>query len=91
VGWPQAVEDLTLAVEAGRFTVSSPTLALVAAAGCLVTFLAVRLDDPASLSDAHADELTASLLVMLGMDRRAARALAHRPLPSGATAACSAS
>jgi AcrR family transcriptional regulator len=81
---PEALRDLGRAIDAGRFTVSSPTLGLVGAAGSLITFLHVRLTQPGALSDADADELTEQLLVGFGMNRRSARALAHRPLPGAA-------
>lgn len=79
---PQARRDIERATAAGRFTVTSPQLALSCAAGCLFSFLHLRLQEPALASEADGDELTEMLLTMYGMAPAEAHELAHRALPS---------
>lgn len=79
---PRALRDIEAGIAAGRFHVDNPTVALVTTAGCLFAFVNVRLAAPDTLDDDDADELAEQLLRMLGMTPRAARAVAHRPLPT---------
>lgn len=80
---PRAMRDIERGVEAGRFApVSTPYLAFVATAGCVLAFLQERLARPDRLGDAEADDLAESLLRMLGMTASTARSVAHRPLPA---------
>ena len=78
---PRALRDVERAVKAGRFTVSTPFLAVVSTSGCLMAYLHVRLHAPHLIGHDAADELAEQILRMLGMDPRSAQAVAHRPLP----------
>ena len=79
---PQALNDLRRAAAQGRFKIDNPHLALVSTAGCLLAYLQVRHRQPDALTDQDADTMTEQLLVMFGMPRRSAHAIAHRPLPA---------
>lgn len=77
---PRALRDIERGVEAGRFSVVDPQLALLGVAGCLFAYLEQRLTAPERLP-ASPDGLTEQVLRMLGMPARSANAVAHRPLP----------
>jgi len=78
---PRALRDIERAVAAGRFTVTTPFLAVVSTTGCLMAHLHVRLHAPHLVGPEADEELAESLLRMLGMDPADAREIAHRPLP----------
>lgn len=81
---PQALRDIMAGLRAGRFTASSPGVALAVVAGSVLAFVQIRLspDSPAGgLVDADADELAALLLTTLGLSAADAHEVAHRPLP----------
>ena len=78
---PRALRDIELAIAAGRFTVASPYVALVATAGSVLGFLQIRLTHPALLVDEDADELAETLLRSFGVPARSARVASRRPLP----------
>jgi hypothetical protein len=78
---PRALRDIQRAVEAGRFRVDNPYVALAAAAGSLIGLLHLWLADPSLVDDAACDELAEQLLRMFGMSAKTAHAVAHRPLP----------
>jgi hypothetical protein len=65
---PRALRDVERAVEAGRFRVTTPFLAVVTTTGCLLAYLQVRLHAPRLIGHATADELAEQALRMLGMD-----------------------
>lgn len=79
---PMALQDIDTAMAAGRFHGGHATLGLVATTGCLLAYLQLRLTRPQLLTQADADDLTAQLLVMLGMGTEEALRIAHRPLPA---------
>jgi hypothetical protein len=79
---PRALRDIQRAAEAGRFHITNPHVALAAAAGSLLGLLHIWLLKPESVDDAACDELAEQLLRMFGMTRKAAYAVAHRPLPA---------
>ena len=83
---PRALRDVQRAVEAGRFAVTTPFLAVVSTTGCLMAYLQVRLNSPDLMGHDTADELAEQILRMLGMDADAAREVAHRPLPEAIAA-----
>ena len=66
--------------------VANPYVALASTAGSLLAYLHLRLERPDVVSAQDADELAEQVLRMLGMARRSAHAIAHRPLPGPATA-----
>ena len=77
----RALRDLRRGIDDGRFTIADPRMGLLSTAGCVLAFLQIALDRPDEFHDSDADELAEMLLRMLGMSTRAARAVAHRPLP----------
>ncbi|MEV1000151.1 TetR/AcrR family transcriptional regulator [Nonomuraea sp. NPDC050202] len=80
---PRALRDIRKGIEAGRFHVANPIVALAGAGGSLLGFLQLRLSQPGLVDEDACDELAEQVLRMFGMDREAARAVAHRPLPGG--------
>jgi AcrR family transcriptional regulator len=83
---PRALRDVEQAIEAGRFAVTTPFLAVISTAGCLLAYLQVRLNVPHLIDHETGDELAEQILRMLGMDASEAREVAHRPLPQAITA-----
>jgi AcrR family transcriptional regulator len=77
---PQALRDLRRAIEAGRLDYPRPRLALVIAAGSVLSYVQVRLTGE-DLTDDDADLLAESLLTTFGMPALDAESVAHRPLP----------
>lgn len=78
---PRALKDLERASGEGAFAISNPRLALATTAGCLFAYMTLRLQDPPAVTQADADRMAEDLLVMFGVARDEARALAARPLP----------
>lgn len=78
---PRALRDINAARESGRFTVSDPELALATAAGAILALGVLLHAQPERDAAASADELTAGLLQMFGMDPEEAWQLCTRPLP----------
>ncbi len=78
---PRALRDVERAIQAGRFAVTTPFLAVVSTTGCLIAYLHVRLHAPHLIGHDTADELAEQILRMLGLDPRSAHDVAHRPLP----------
>ncbi|GAA1003264.1 TetR/AcrR family transcriptional regulator [Nocardiopsis tropica] len=74
--------DIEQAVEAGRFTVADPELALAATAGSILMLGQLLVDDPERDDEASADELARSMLVMLGLDPDEAARVSTLPLPA---------
>ena len=78
---PRALRDIHRGMDAGRFKVDNPLVALATTAGCVLAFLQLSLDRPGSFDEADADALAEMLLRMLGMTPASARAVAHRAVP----------
>jgi len=78
---PRALRDIKAAKKAGRFTVADPELALVAAAGAVLALGQLLHHQPKRNAAKAADELTADLLRMFGLDAEDAREICQRPLP----------
>ncbi len=78
---PRALRDIELGVQAGRFHVGNPHLALSTAAGALLGLLQLTLARPDLVDDDAADELAEQLLRMLGLGIGEAAEIARRPLP----------
>ncbi len=78
---PRALRDITAGVEAGRFHVASPKLAVAAVAGALLGTLHLSLTDPDFAEETAFDQLAEQLLCLLGIPLAEARQLATAPLP----------
>lgn len=78
---PRALRDIKAAKKAGRFTIGDPELALVAAGGAILGLGQLLLTQPKRNAAKSADELTADLLRMFGMDSDDADEICSRPLP----------
>ena len=84
---PRALRDIERGIEAGRFTVANPFVALASTAGCVLAFLRMSLERPDAFDEADADALAEMLLRMLGMTTSSSRSVAHRALPEVALGA----
>jgi AcrR family transcriptional regulator len=74
---PRAARDIAEAVEAGRFQVGDPKLAMAVAAGALM-----GLQDELPRDDAlAADQMTENVLRVFGLSAEDARDICQRPLP----------
>ncbi|MCP9210375.1 TetR/AcrR family transcriptional regulator [Streptomyces cucumeris] len=80
---PRALRDIKRGVEAGRFHVDNPYVAVATTAGSLHALINLWLGNPELVDEAACDELTEQVLRMLGMTRRSAHAIVNRPLPQG--------
>jgi AcrR family transcriptional regulator len=81
---PRARRDIQRGLDAGRFTVPSADVALVATAGAVLTYVEVALASPDRFDDTSVDALASLLLRMLGLSARSAAAVVRRPLPAPA-------
>ncbi len=77
---PLALQDIRDGVQVGRFTVSTPALALAVVGGSVLSFLQIRLTG-GELDDGHADDLASVVLTSLGVPPEQATEIARRPLP----------
>lgn len=78
---PRALRDIEAGIEAGRFTIRDPELALVAVAGAILC-LGQFLHDNPDRDDADAsDQLAEDLLRMFGIPADEAHEICSRPLP----------
>lgn len=78
---PRAARDIADAIDAGRFTVSRPAVALSAVGGSFLGILRLKSSQPNLVSPEDVEILTAQLLVMLGVDPAEAGRLVSGPLP----------
>ncbi|MFE1171890.1 TetR/AcrR family transcriptional regulator [Streptomyces sp. NPDC058773] len=78
---PRALRDIRRGIEAGRFHIDNPYVALATTAGSLCALINLWVTDPDVVDEAACDELTEQVLRMLGMPRRSAHAIVNRPLP----------
>ena len=78
---PRALRDIRAAQSAGRFTIGDAELALVAAGGAILSLGQLLHEQPERDAAAAADELTADLLRMFGIDADEAVEICSRPLP----------
>lgn len=78
---PRALRDIKAAKKAGRFTIGDPALGLVAAGGAVLALGELLHEQPERDAAVAADELTAGLLRMFGLDAEEAREICRRPLP----------
>jgi len=82
---PRALKDITAGLEAGRFDVESPRLALMAAGGALLGLLQLLDADPDADAGALTDQMTERLLRAFGMSKDEAAELCGRELPGQPT------
>ncbi|QYL18616.1 TetR/AcrR family transcriptional regulator [Mycolicibacterium pallens] len=78
---PRALRDITVAAEAGRFTVADPELALSVAAGALMGLGQLLRTQPERDGAESSDHATRGVLVMLGLSAEEADEICAQPLP----------
>ncbi|APE15920.1 TetR family transcriptional regulator [Mycobacterium sp. WY10] len=78
---PRALRDITVAAEAGRFTVADPELALSVAAGALMGLGQLLRTQPDRDGAESSDHATRGVLVMLGLPPEEADEICAQPLP----------
>ncbi len=78
---PRALRDIKAAVEAGRFTVDDPELALAMAGGALLGLGKLLRDNPDRDDAPAADAVTENVLRLFGLSAAEAHAVCQRPLP----------
>lgn len=83
---PRALRDIRAGVDAGRFTVDDPELALATAGGALLGLGALLRADPDRDDAAAADSVTENILRLFGLSAAESRAVCRRPLPEDALA-----
>ena len=83
---PRALRDIKAAVDAGRFNVDDPELALATAGGALLGLGILLRDNPDRDGARAADVVTENLLRLFGLGADEAHAVCHRPLPDDAFA-----
>jgi AcrR family transcriptional regulator len=83
---PRALRDIKVGVDAGRFKVDDPELALAMAGGALLGLGKLLRDNPDRDDAGAADTVTESVLRLLGLSAEEAHAVCQRPLPDDAFA-----
>jgi AcrR family transcriptional regulator len=83
---PRALRDIKAGVDAGRFRVDDPELALAMAGGALLGLGTLLRHDPDRDGALAADSVTRSVLQLLGLSAEDARAVCGQPLPEDAFA-----
>ncbi|OBB00631.1 TetR family transcriptional regulator [Mycobacteriaceae bacterium 1482268.1] len=78
---PRALRDIRAAVQAGRFTVEDPELALAVAGGALLGLGNLLRNEPDRDDAAAADTVTEHVLRLFGLSADEAREICRRPLP----------
>ena len=78
---PRALRDIESAVQAGRFTVDDPQLALAVAGGALLGLGNLLRSQPDRDDAAAADAVTEDVLRLFGLPAAEARDVCRRPLP----------
>jgi len=78
---PRALRDIKAGVEAGRFAVDDPELALAMASGALLGLGALLRDHPDRDGASAADAVTVHVLRLFGLADDEAHAVCQRPLP----------
>jgi AcrR family transcriptional regulator len=83
---PRALRDIKVGMDAGRFKVDDPELALAMAGGALLGLGKLLRDNPDRDDARAADTVTESVLQLLGLSADEAHAVCQRPLPDDAFA-----
>jgi AcrR family transcriptional regulator len=78
---PRALRDIVAAVQANRFRVDDPALALAVAGGALMGLGQLLADEPDRDDAQTADRVTEDVLRLFGMDADEAHEICQRPLP----------
>src|ERR1700744_3395202 len=78
---PRALRDIRAGVDAGRFRVDDPELALAMAGGALLGLGKLLRDDPNRDDARAADTVTENVLRLFGLSADEARVVCRRPLP----------
>jgi len=78
---PRALRDIKAAVEAGRFDIDDPELALAMAGGALLGLGKLLRDDADRDGALAADTVTEYVLRLFGLGADESRAVCQRPLP----------
>ncbi len=78
---PRALRDIEAAVQAGRFTVADPELALSVAGGALLGLGNLLRNQPDRDDAAAADAVTEDVLKLFGLPADEAHEICQRPLP----------
>ena len=78
---PRALRDIKAAVDAGRFQIDDPELALAMAGGALLGLGALLREDPQRDGALAADKATENVLRLFGLSAEEAHAICRRPLP----------
>lgn len=78
---PRALRDIRAAVQAGRFTVEDPELALAVAGGALLGLGNLLRNEPDRDDTAAVDAVTKDVLRLFGLSEEEAREICQRPLP----------
>jgi AcrR family transcriptional regulator len=78
---PRALRDIKAAIEAGRFRVDDPVLALSVAGGALMGLGQLLHNQPERDDGEAADRVTTDVLIMLGVPADEAAEICRRPLP----------
>jgi AcrR family transcriptional regulator len=78
---PRALRDIQAAVDAGRFDIGDPELALAMAGGALLGLGTLLRQDPHRDGSSAADTVTEKLLRLFGLSTDEAHAICQRPLP----------
>jgi AcrR family transcriptional regulator len=81
---PRALRDIRAGVDAGRFHVDDPELALAMAGGALLGLGKLLRDDPDRDDARAADTVTEGVLRLFGLSADEAHAVCQRPLPDDA-------
>ena len=78
---PRATRDIATAIQAGRFQISDPELAVAVAGGALIGLGQLLHDQPGREDASAADEVTENVLRLFGMSAEEAHEICQRPLP----------
>jgi AcrR family transcriptional regulator len=81
---PRALRDIKAGVQAGRFHVDDPELALAMAGGALLGLGNLLRDNPDRDDARAADAVTENVLRLFGLSAAQAHAVCQRPLPDDA-------
>src|ERR1700752_3972652 len=83
---PRALRDIKVGVDAGRFKVDDPELALAMAGGALLGLGKLLRDNPDRDDAGAADSVTENVLRLFGLSAEEAHEVCQRPLPEDAFA-----
>ena len=78
---PRALRDIAAAIDAGRFTIGDPELALSLAGGALFGLGTLLREQPDRDDAAATDQIAEGVLRAFGVTSKQARSLCRRPLP----------